>query len=438
VKPGPVVVETTTTLAPSRDGRLVPWCALALGGLGAAIVAAQPALAALAAPFVAALALGLRRRKPVQVRARVTLYEAQVLEGDAVTGRVELEWDEPLEARAIVHRLRGFDTDAGGVSPSSSLAVPGRRIALPIRLVARQWGRHAVGEVWLRLEAPFGLLAWTGRVMTGPTLRVLPGSERLSRLLDPAESRTVLGAHRSRRLGDGHEFAELRPYVPGDRLRNVNWAATARHRLPLVNIHHPERPGDVIIAIDAFAGAAAGSVEALSRAARAAWALASAHLRANDRVGVAGLGGSTRWLAPTGGQRARYQLLETLLDIGGEAADPVESKHEPLRRAVPPAALIIALTPLYDARTLNALAAWRAKGRAVTVVLFDTGGQQGEAESAVDALARRLWLLELERRRRTLTELGIPVVAAAGDGPVGPAISALRRVRRPAAMRVGR
>jgi uncharacterized protein (DUF58 family) len=433
----PVVAETTTTLEPSRDGRLVPWCVIALGGLAASILTGQPALAALASPFVLALALGLRRRGPIQVRARVALHAAEVLEGDAVTGRIELEWDEPLEARMILHRLRGFGTAGTGSAPSWSLPVPGRRIEAPLRLEARQWGRHAVGEVWLRLDAPFGLLAWTGRVLTGPMLRVLPGSERLSQLLDPAESGTVLGTHRSRRPGDGHEFAELRPYVPGDRLRNLNWAATARHRRPLVNIHHPERPGDVVIAIDAFADGSAASTVALGRAARAAWALASAHLRANDRVGVVGLGGSTRWLAPAGGQRARYQLLETLLDIGAEAADPLMSKGETLRRALPPSALILALTPLHDARTLRSLEEWRSKGRAVTVVLFDPG-PAGPAGTAAEALARRLWRLELARRQRTLTELGIPVIPLAGDGPIGPAISALRRVRRPARKRVGR
>src|SRR5690606_39941604 len=130
----------------------------------------------------------------------------------------------------------------------------------------------------------------------------------------------------------------------------LDWAATARLRRPFVNRHHPELAGDVVIAIDALTDGSAASTAVLARAARAAWALASVHLRANDRVGLAGLGGSTQWLPPAGGRLARYRLLETLLRIGGEAADRVVMMS---RRGVdvPPGALIIALTSLYDADT---------------------------------------------------------------------------------------
>jgi uncharacterized protein (DUF58 family) len=236
--------------------------------------------------------------------------------------------------------------------------------------------------------------------------------------------------HRSRRLGDGHEFAELRPYVPGDRLRDLNWAATARLRKPFVNKHHPDLAGDVLIAIDAFDDGSEVSTEALAKAARVAWALASIHLRGNDRVGLAGLGGSTQWLAPAGGRLAQYQLLETLLRIGGEAADGVAIPSGHHRRAVPSSALVIALTPLHDPAVVGTLESWRARGRAVAVVVIDSSALMDEPGSSSEALARRLWRLELERRKRELTRVGIPVVTAPVDSAVTPMVSALRRARR--------
>jgi uncharacterized protein (DUF58 family) len=303
---------------------------------------------------------------------------------------------------------------------------------LPIRLHAARWGRHSLGEVWLRLSTPFGLLSWTGKIMAGPPVRVLPGSERLNRLLDP-ESRAVWGAHRSRRLGDGHEFAELRPYVPGDRLRDLNWAATARRRQPFVNRHHPELTGEVVIALDAFEDGSTGSVDALSRAARTAWALVSLHLRANDRVGLAGMGESTQWLSPASGRVARYRLLDTLLRIGGEAADRVWAGRR--RPPVSPAALIIALTPLCDDRTVETLLSWRARGRSVVVVVIDMLDLLADPASRADALARRLWRLELGRRTQELTQAAVPVVAAPAEGGVTPVITALRRARRASSTR---
>src|SRR5690606_42114591 len=127
----------------------------------------------------------------------------------------------------------------------------------------------------------------------------------------------------------------------------------ARHRAPFVHRHDPELAGDVVIAIDALTDGSAASTAVRARAARAAWALASVHLRANDRVGLAGLGGSTQWLPPAGGRLARYRLLETLLRIGGDAADPATVRHDKHRAAVPSSALVIALTPLHDKHTLE-------------------------------------------------------------------------------------
>ena len=425
----PAAAAGTARLSPSRDARLVPYCLIALGGLAASLVAGQPALAALAIPFALALAVGLRRTRPVTVAARFVLDTDQVLEGDPVTGRLELAWDAAFETRIMLDRLRGV-APLPGDALSWAVPVASRSFQIPIRMRAVQWGRHTPGEVWVRMEAPLGLLTWTGNVIAAPALRVLPGSERLTDLLDPAESRTVLGTHRSKRIGGDGEFAELRPYSPGDRLRDLNWPATARHRRPFVNRHHPELAGDVVIAIDALADDSAASSAVLARAARAAWALASVHLRANDRVGLAGLGGSTQWLPPAGGRLARYRLLETLLRIGGDAADPATVRHDKHRAAVPSSALVIALTPLHDKHTLDTLQAWRARGRSVAVVVIETADLLGEPASPAEALARRVLRLELDRRRRELAELGIPVVTATADDPMTTVVPALRRARR--------
>jgi uncharacterized protein (DUF58 family) len=433
VTPSAVEVRESARLAPARDNRLLPYSLLGVGALALALIAGQPALAALSVPFALALAFGLRRMGTVEVKTRVTLDAGQVLEGDVVVGRIELEWAGQFEAQVMLNRLNGVRPVAGSTT-SWSLEPGPQRVELPIRLVAEQWGRHTVAEVWVRLEAPFGLLSWTGQVAAGPTLRVLPATEQLTRLLDPAESRAVLGAHRSSRLGAGDEFAELRPYAPGDRLRDLNWSASARHRRPFVNRRHPELSGDVVIVIDAFADGSTGSARALARAARAAWALASIHLRANDRVGLAGLGQSTRWLAPAGGRLARYQLLETLLNIGGEAASQARgrSAHRP---AVPASALVIVLTPLHDLLTVRTLHDWRARGRSVAAVVIDMTDLLGEPARAAETLARRIWRIELDQRRRALAELGIPVVTAAGDGAMTPVVSALRRARRAPSLR---
>lgn len=418
----------STTLHPIRDARLVPYCVLAIGVLGAALMTGRAALAALAAPFVLALALGLRRTGAVDVTARVTLDADQVLEGDVVDGMIEIGWNGELEPQVLLHRLRGVAAVADDITRSWEMPASATSLRLPIRLHATHWGRHSIGEVWLRLRAPFGLVSWTGRVATAPALRVLPGSDRLTRLLDPAEYRGVIGMHRSRRFGAGHEFAELRPYVPGDRLRDLNWAATARRRRPLVNRHHPELAGDVVIALDAFADGSIDATAALARAARTAWTLAAVHFAAQDRVGFAALGGTTRWLSPASGRRAKYELFETLLGIGGEASTGVHARRTQARIAVPSSALVVAITPLQDARTIATLQSWRARGRAVAVVIIDTSDLLAAPASRAEVLARRMWQLQHESRKRRLTDVGIPVVTLGREGSVAAVVAALRRM----------
>lgn len=432
----------TTSLAPSRDSRLVPYCLFAIGGFGSALATGRPALAALGVPFALALAIGLARMGSLHVEARVSIDAEQVVEGDIVDGRISLEWDDPLDVQVLFHGLTGVS----GVEPGDQMAwsLPaasgsggsgGSGGELPFSVRAEHWGRHTIGEVWLRARGPFGLLRWEGRVAIAPTLRVLPSAERLTRLLDPSESRAVAGTHRSRRVGDGDEFAELRPYVPGDRLRDLNWGATARHHRPYVNRHHPELAGEVMIVVDAFVDGSAYSTEALARAARAAWAIASIHLQANDRVGLVGLGGRTQWLQPSGGRRAKYELLEMLLSIGGEIADRGSTRGYHLSVNVPASALVIALTPLHDRRTISMLQSWRARGRNVAVVMIDTRDLLGQPASDAEALARRVWSVQLDHNRHELTDVGIPVVTIAEDGPMAPAVSALRRLRQAPTLR---
>ena len=425
-------------LPAARDDRLIAYSIMGLGGLIAAVITGQSALAALSAPFVLALALGLRRTGPLSLRARAVLDADQVLEGDIVGGRVELDWDGMLELQVLVTPLGGVD--AVDPEPALSWSLPATRgpVALPMQVQAKHWGRHTLGRVWVRAREPDGLVRWEGPVAHGPTLRVLPGSERLTRLLDPAESRAAAGTHRSRRIGDGSEFAELRPYTPGDRLRDLNWSATARHQRPFVNRHHPERSGEVVVVVDAFVDGSADSTEALARSARAAWAVASVHLQANDRVGLVGIGRTLTWLHPGGGRRARYALLEALLAIGGTASDDPDAYGVGPLWAVPPSALVVGLTPLHDRRIIGTLQSWRSRGRAVAAIVIDTSDRFAPAASTVEAHARRIWSLELQRRQRELADVGIPVITWSGDGAIGAVIAGLRQARDAPTVRMGR
>ena len=49
------------------------------------------------------------------------------------------------------------------------------------------------------------------------------------------------GQHRSLRLGEGVELADIREYVPGDDVRAIDWNVTARTGHPHVRVYEADR-----------------------------------------------------------------------------------------------------------------------------------------------------------------------------------------------------
>src|SRR5512143_2345965 len=74
----------------------------------------------------------------------------------------------------------------------------------------------------------------------------------------PALAR-LLGAHRSAQRGRGLEFEEVRPYAPGDDVRNIDWRVTARRGLPHTKLFREERERPVWLLADLHAGLYFGS-----------------------------------------------------------------------------------------------------------------------------------------------------------------------------------
>ena len=168
--------------------------------------------------------------------------------------------------------------------------------------------------------------------------------------------------------GDGIEFAEARPYQPGDRLRSVNWSLSTRRDELWVNERRPERSAELVLMVDTFADDPPTARLALGRSARAAWLLAQAHLAAHDRVGLVTFGGYPAWVTPGSGDRGRYAFLDKLLAATAAWTEAQRSIGVLPRPAVPPGASIVAVTPLHDLRMVSALVDLRQRGSATAAV----------------------------------------------------------------------
>ena len=405
--------------------RVEAYAALAAVGLVAALALRRPELAAMAAPFALVLALGLTTARDPHVQlsfdvaAERTVEDALVpalatAQADTAVSRLELLFDLPENVE-----LAGADARALRLRPREPQTVD-------VELRCRRWGVYDIGAFEVRAWDVFRLVTWEQRYEPTYSLKAYPKDETVRRLLVPVETQALTGSDVARTKGDGIEYADLRDYVVGDRLRSINWRASARRNALVVNERHPERNTDVVLFLDSFADLRGSARSTLDDAVRAAATIATRYLARRDRVGFVTLGGLLRWLQPGLGMLQHYRLIESLLETGVEPTYTWRNVDVLPAGILPPKALVVGLTPLVDRRFVSALEDLRARGYDIAVVEIDPLSVVEPGAGAAARLAYRLWLLEREVFRAHLRSLGVAVAT----WPAGVALeSALEEVR---------
>jgi len=138
--------------------------------------------------------------------------------------------------------------------------------------------------------------------------------ERLHLIAKRISGGSVGGARRSRRLGDGLEFADHRDYAPGDDTRFIDWPYYARMEKLLLRLFHEHSESTVVVALDCSGSMAPGGAPAkFNYARRSAAALAYVAMGALDRVVLAAFGGDMDPADAFGAGRNRREIL-TVLD----------------------------------------------------------------------------------------------------------------------------
>jgi uncharacterized protein (DUF58 family) len=405
--------------------RLGAYAGLSALGLLAALVLGRPELVALAAPFALLLAIGLLLAREPDLAVAAELPVDRVLEGDDVTLTVRVAAAGAVERLEVLLALPdGLDTD-GDDNPVALWLSDGEERALSFTIHCRRWGAYRPGEIHLRARDRLGLLMFERAVDARSPLKVYPRPEQLLEVLKPLETQVFAGNHVSRVKGDGIEFADLRPFVPGDRVRRINWRASARRGELIVNEHHPERNTDVILFLDSFSEARALGAGTLDLTVRAAAALAEGYLARKDRVGLVSFGGVLNWLLPATGLVQVYRIVDSLLDTEIVLSYAWKDIDIIPLRTLPPKALVIALSPLLDERTVGAMLDLRARGFDLAIVEVSPVPFAPPGGSEPERLAHRLWRHRRAALRYRFERAGIAVAEWRDD--VG-LVSALEEV----------
>ena len=115
--------------------------------------------------------------------------------------------------------------------------------------------------------------------------------------------------------GRGVEFEEVRPYVPGDEVRDIDWNVTARLGAAYVKRFVEERELTVMLVVDVSRSMLFGTrgQEKRELAAELCAVLGFAAVRQNDRVGMALVSDQVEHFVPPA--RGRVHLLRILRDV---------------------------------------------------------------------------------------------------------------------------
>jgi uncharacterized protein (DUF58 family) len=142
----------------------------------------------------------------------------------------------------------------------------------------------------------------------------------------------LAGDYRSTLLGEGTELAQVRPYVPGDDVRRIDWNVTARTREPHVRVQLAERVLVTWLVLDASASMQFGTAERRKADVAEGVALAVGHVatRRGNRFGLVTFGAGPLQVVPPRQGRVGFVGLLTALHRadeapGGEATELAEA-----------------------------------------------------------------------------------------------------------------
>lgn len=169
------------------------------------------------------------------------------------------------------------------------------------------------------------------------------------------------GERRGRGAGAGLEFAEHRPYQPGDDLRHLDPHAYLRLQQLLVRTFHADRDQELVVALDLSGSMDAGQPRKVDHGASVALGLAAAALNGRDTLDLR-MVTTTPTRPVLGRDRSALGPVVTALSAarpGGEAslAAALAGRRRRADRAV-----LISDMLLEDAALLDALRALRAAG----------------------------------------------------------------------------
>ncbi len=419
----------------ARSPALVAGAAMALLLAAIGLIAGRIDIALLALPLVIAVALGWDRIPAAGAQATIDLSLRDA--GDS-----ELEYRLAIAAPPWVETV---------VLRYSVLGGEAREVAVASRRAGEISGRvpllHSGPQEFVRFEYRFlGVDATVASTPQEPIVGervVAPAQQAIRSLPLPHRLQGMTGPHESARAGDGGEFRDVHPFAAGDRLRRIDWKATARLARNAGDLYvrrtNALADATVLIVMDSRDDvgeqiaewsrnlAAEKGLSSLDIAREAASSLASAYIAAGDRVGFQDLSSRARMIPHAGGGRHLSRLLRAI-EVTAPSSVEFRRQRPPI---VPPGALVYLLSSFLDDRSVNLALTWRSNGhRVIAVDVLPTA--RFARTTRYERVAHRMVMMERDDRVRILQARGVELLRWEQAGDSLPLSARLQLLSRPA------
>jgi len=385
--------------------------ALVLFGVGLALVTGRPDVALLVLPLTVGAAWSLAGRG--QAQAPVVRCHVPGLADQHATVRATIALGGVRGTQALVVQL---PRHLRGDLPARAVLAPEpapRRFTLPVD--TERWGLHDLGQVSMQTMTADGLLVSTMDRSRVGEVRVLPVASALPTPELPARAAGRVGAHRTRRPGDGSELLDIREFRPGDRIRRIDWRVSARRGQLHVRHTAIDADADLVLCLDTrwdvgtdLSDEPPDDVDTLASSlgmsVSAAATLAQAYLQLGDRVAMVDLNMPARSVPPGTGPR---QLMRMRWQLAGLAPDRNLRSRVAPEHLIPRGAVTIVVSPFLD-HQIDELVANLARRRRDVIVLDVLPTAALPSRRHLRA-ATRLILAEREQRLALFERLGVLV-----------------------------
>jgi uncharacterized protein (DUF58 family) len=154
---------------------------------------------------------------------------------------------------------------------------------------------------------------------------------------------------RTRKIGAGVEFADHRPYAPGDDLRTLDWKLFARLEKLLVRLFEEEEDLHVYLLLDVSESMMLGRPPKVDYGRRVAAALAYIALANLDRAAVVGFAeGLKGRLPPARGKGQIHKVFRFLTALQPGGATDLKTSARTFVHQNPRRGVVVVISDLYD------------------------------------------------------------------------------------------